>query len=182
MIANLGYSGVHCKNTPVSIGKLDLHCDYGTIGKILDFGVNNPKSGSPPDACVINAANSACKPTSSSIKDLLKESLGNKSFQVAFAVGDFYNSYAGETCMNETNDFFVQYSCEQSEQVLATKFNYISLAVSTVTLISLLFVLVLKYLYKGGKIQQLEWDLSTVTAGDYSVEFVIPAQAYQIWY
>lgn len=56
------------------------------------------------------------------------------------------------------------------------------LACATATAISLLFVLVLQTLYKGGKITQLEWDLSTVTAGDYSVEFEIPATAYNIWY
>jgi len=37
-------------------------------------------------------------------------------------------------------------------------------------------------LFKDGKIRQLEWDLSTVTAGDYTVEFQIPAPAYQRWY
>ena len=79
-------------------------------------------------------------------------------------------------------DFFVQYSCVQSEPELSTKFDQVSLTVSITMLISLLFVLVLKYLYKGGKIQQLEWDLSTVTAGDFSVEFEIPADAYSTWY
>ena len=53
---------------------------------------------------------------------------------------------------------------------------------STACLTSLLFVLVLQWLYKGGKIQQLEWDISTVTAGDYTVEFDIPAAAYRRWY
>jgi len=37
-------------------------------------------------------------------------------------------------------------------------------------------------LYKGGKIQQLEWDISTVTAGDYSVEIDIDKHAYEKWY
>jgi len=41
--------------------------------------------------------------------------------------------------------------------------------------------LTLQKLYKGGKIQQLEWDISTVTAGDYSVEFDIPENTYQQW-
>lgn len=53
---------------------------------------------------------------------------------------------------------------------------------STSILISLLFVVVLQYLYKGGKIRQLEWDISTVTAGDYTVELPISAEAYQTWY
>jgi len=54
MISNLGFSSVHCLNTPVSIGKIELACSYGTIGNVLDYGVNNPSSGSPPDACVNN--------------------------------------------------------------------------------------------------------------------------------
>ena len=56
------------------------------------------------------------------------------------------------------------------------------MAVSTTALISLLFVLTLVWLFKGGKIKQLEWDISTVTAGDYSVEFEIPADRYNHWY
>ena len=54
--------------------------------------------------------------------------------------------------MEATDDFFVQYSCVQSEDALYNKFDQMSLAVSVAMLISLLFVLVLKYLYKGGKI------------------------------
>jgi len=29
---------------------------------------------------------------------------------------------------------------------------------------------------------QLEWDLATVTLGDYAVEFEISAEAYTLWY
>ena len=46
----------------------------------------------------------------------------------------------------------------------------------------MLFNITLQYLYKGGKIQQLEWDISTVTAGDYTVEFPIHKKYYQVWY
>lgn len=42
--------------------------------------------------------------------------------------------------------------------------------------------MLLQKLFKGGKIQQLEWDISTVTAGDYTLEFDIPAHAYRNWY
>jgi len=55
-------------------------------------------------------------------------------------------------------------------------------ATTSASLISLLFVIVLSKLYKGGKIEQLEWDVSTVTAGDYSVEFDIPRENYENWY
>lgn len=60
MLGNLGYSSVQCHNIPVSLGNIAITCKYGTVGSILDYGVNNPKSGSPVDACVNNSDNSFC--------------------------------------------------------------------------------------------------------------------------
>ena len=37
-------------------------------------------------------------------------------------------------------------------------------------------------MYYGGKVKQLEWDLATVTAGDYTVEFDISKESYNDWY
>lgn len=45
-----------------------------------------------------------------------------------------------------------------------------------------LFTISLRYLFEGGKIQQLEWDMSTITAGDYTVEFPIKPTSYRNWY
>ena len=36
-------------------------------------------------------------------------------------------------------------------------------------------------MYQGGKIQQIEWDVTTVTAGDFSVEFTIKKEDYLQW-
>jgi len=57
-----------------------------------------------------------------------------------------------------------------------------SVAVCTGTLICFLFSVAIKWKYQGGKIKQLEWDMATVTAGDYAVEFPIPKAVYQNWY
>ena len=48
-----------------------------------------------------------------------------------------------------------------------------AVATATGTLIVLLFLVSIRKMYQGGKIQQLEWDVTTVTAGDYSVCFEI---------
>lgn len=45
------------------------------------------------------------------------------------------------------------------------------LAVSTAVAIAFLFTVVIRMLYQGGKITKLDWDVTTITAGDYSVEF-----------
>ena len=71
MISNMGYSSVECRNIPVSLGKIAITCPFGRVGKIFDYGVNNPDTGSPIDACVNNDQNRSCKPTSNRIKDKL---------------------------------------------------------------------------------------------------------------
>ncbi len=50
-------------------------------------------------------------------------------------------------------------------------------------LIAYLFTISLRHLYQGGKIQQLEWDMATITAGDYTVELKIDEDGYRTqWY
>jgi len=57
-----------------------------------------------------------------------------------------------------------------------------ALTVAICVLIAYLFTIMLRHLYQGGKVQQLEWDMSTITAGDYTVEFKIGADNYRQWY
>lgn len=55
------------------------------------------------------------------------------------------------------------------------------LVVATAILIALLFTITIRYLYQGGKMEQIDWDMATVTAGDYTVEFPIEHSSYQNW-
>ena len=59
------------------------------------------------------------------------------------------------------------------------KYGHLITATATASLIALLFILSLQQLWRGGKIQQLEWDMSTITAGDYTVTFDIKAKSYK---
>lgn len=45
----------------------------------------------------------------------------------------------------------------------------------------MLFLVQIRRLYQGGNLQQLEWDMATVTAGDYTVEWKIKADKYEKW-
>lgn len=44
-LGNLGYSTMQCAQIPVGIGILTMQCPYGTIGQIVDYGVNNVALG-----------------------------------------------------------------------------------------------------------------------------------------
>lgn len=48
-------------------------------------------------------------------------------------------------------------------------------------LISLFFFIQIRWLYQGGKIDQIKWDMATITAGDFTVDWTIDRQTYQAW-
>lgn len=54
--------------------------------------------------------------------------------------------------------------------------------IATCCFISYLFTISLRHLYQGDKMRQLEWDLATITAGDYTVELEIDSDDYRHWY
>lgn len=99
-----------------------------------------------------------------------------------FTGADLAPASPSSDCNKDSNLLFVQYTCIQNSNEQSWKYQTLVISVTTASLISLFFVLTLQKLYKGGKIEELEWDLSTVTAGDYTVEFEIPKHNYMEWY
>lgn len=53
--------------------------------------------------------------------------------------------------------------------------------VTTGILISLIFMIWLRYAAQGSKIKALEFDISTITSGDYTVELPIDSDDYKKW-
>ena len=48
-------------------------------------------------------------------------------------------------------------------------------------LIALTFAIGVRYIKQSGNIKQIEWDVATITAADYTVEFKINPNAYRVW-
>lgn len=55
------------------------------------------------------------------------------------------------------------------------------LVVATGILIAFLFTITIRLLYQGGKMEQIDWDMTTITAGDYTVELEINLEQYEQW-
>ena len=89
--------------------------------------------------------------------------------------GSVSSLYAGTPCSMDRpiSRLFVQYTCIQDASDQHLKYNRLCMSVATAVLIALLFTITIRYLFQGGKMQQIDWDMSTVTAGDYTVEFEI---------
>ena len=98
MIGNLGYSTVECAMIPVSVGRVAVTCPYGSVGEIIDFGVNNQASGSPPDACLTNDQNRSCEPTNPDAAGLFQPALGKWDYMVRFTKSDLYTEAPGKLC------------------------------------------------------------------------------------
>ena len=61
------------------------------------------------------------------------------------------------------------------------KYNQMCLICATAIAIAFIFTITIRYLYQGGKMQKIDWDMATVTAGDYTVEFDLEKEDYDKW-
>lgn len=180
-IGNLGYSSVQCASIPVDVKKLNIMCPFGTVGKIIDQGINQKDKDA--SNCANNDAISNCTPNSDSFKAAMTAAIGKESYLFNFPEQDLWKTQAEKDSCFIPGDsrLFIQYTCEQSLDSQHLKYNQMCLAVATATLIAFLFTIAIRYMYQGGKMKQIDWDMSTITAGDYSVEFTIPRDAYDQW-
>lgn len=60
-LGNMGFSSAQCVNVPMDVSSTPLHCPYGTIGHIKDFGIT-PQGADISDNCVNNNNTIACSP------------------------------------------------------------------------------------------------------------------------
>ena len=81
-------------------------------------------------------------------------------------------------CLSDDAFFYAQYTCIQKEDDLHHKYFQICTTIAICCLIAYLFTISLRHLYQGDKIRQLEWDMATITAGDYTVELKIGESHY----
>ena len=93
----------------------------------------------------------------------------------------YANSNGKSSCDGEESRLFMEYTCEQSNENMDMKYNQMCLVSATAILIALLFTITIRALFQGGKIERISWDMSTVTAGDYTVEIEILKDSYDEW-
>ena len=53
-LGNLGYSSVNCVSMPIEVGKIQISCNYGSIGQVFAYGVSNLSDNNPYDQCSVN--------------------------------------------------------------------------------------------------------------------------------
>lgn len=116
---------------------------------------------------------------------------GQKTCEIKFDA--VYPDIAGKdatngdgNCADVTAYFFIQYKCEQSEADMHDKYNTIAKTTAIIMFVAFSFILFIWYLQKSQGIDQLENDMNTITASDFTVELDISRSMWdyfekQLW-
>jgi hypothetical protein len=75
----------------------------------------------------------------------------------------------------------VQYTCQQSKEQISTKKSQLSIVSSLGVLVCFLFSICVYHLKRDSKLDQLDWDIATITPGDYTAQYEITDVAYE-WF
>jgi hypothetical protein len=158
-----------------------MTCPYGVIGEIYDYGVNNAVSGGVSGlTCSSTAANQACKPNNQNLIDQVFGSVGQDSFSVHFNPANLWTS-ANSECNQPRNTVFISYSCVNTPAQQDAKYRQMCWVVLIGSMNAFVFVCFLRYQFFDNQFTKDEWDLSTITVGDYSVELPLKQEAIVKW-
>lgn len=76
---------------------------------------------------------------------------------------------------------FVQYTCIQSDDQLATKRNQATIISCLAVFAVGVYLTVLHYFKRASDLNQMEWDMQTITPGDYTAQLEITEKSYRFF-
>lgn len=175
----MGYSSSQCQNAPIEAGKIIASCPFGQIGQITSYGVNPNDGDANLYACKTNDFNEMCK-----LSDTLRNSIssiastGDDSYVIPLNTDTMFAPNVDKVCTDAKSMMFLQYTCIQSDDLLHEKYDQLNLAVALGLTLLIIYGLFIRYQKLGGRIKALDYDLTTVTAGDFTVELKITKTMY----
>ncbi len=78
-------------------------------------------------------------------------------------------SVVDPSCTAEESLTFIQFSCEQTAERLEQKSKDLSIISCLGIFCASIFSVAIYYQKRDSKMEQLDWDIQTITPGDYSV-------------
>lgn len=184
-LGNLGYSSTQCTRVPFTLNQIPMYCAYGNITTIKYLGVN-PSGMSDKDSCYDDAPE---------VKDCLKamnpafllsvrakvSSQNTDNIIYTFKPAEFFTDLTTvpSKCTDSVAQLYVQYSCEQSQIILTAQIKSLSMVTSLCVFSVCLFLIVIYYFKKSSTLLQLDWDISTITPGDYTLQLEITTDMWE---
>ena len=90
-------------------------------------------------------------------------------------------SSVSATCSDTNAKMFVQYTCIQSVDQLATKRNQATIISCLAVFAVGVYLTVLHYFKRASDLNQMEWDMQTITPGDYTAQLEITEKSYRFF-
>jgi hypothetical protein len=196
-LGNLGGSSVSCTQAPISFPKssLAIGCPSGTFIDVNAVGSNDHKTiysagivntnEAQLDVCADSVMNqeTSCTPylRSSTLSSAIKtQCQGERACEIQDLQQYLYSlSGAPSGCNEDLTQMFVQVAClVPGEEIVDRQLKGLVLACCAV-FISLFVINYLDYVKKLQENNYIEWDIKTITAGDYTVEFDIAPSFFQ---
>jgi hypothetical protein len=84
-------------------------------------------------------------------------------------------------CINEDSLVYAQFTCELEEELLEQRHKHLSIISCLGILCASIFSIAIYYQKRYSKMNQLDWDIQTITPGDYTLQYEITDEAYQ-WF
>lgn len=84
-----------------------------------------------------------------------------------------YANTVAADCKSSEARVFVTYTCEQDEETLTNKYQMTSVVSCLSVLLVLIYMTVLHYFKRNSDLNQLKWDMLSVTPGDYTMQLEI---------
>jgi hypothetical protein len=117
------------------------------------------------------------------IFDSVKEDADRKGlFLFQFTTAEIYNvidtTTVPENCQSKDSRVFVTYTCEQPADLLAEKQNSTSAIACCGVFLVLIYSTVIFYFKRHSNLNQLKWDIQTITPGDYTMQMEITPEMW----
>lgn len=187
-LGNMGGSESLCKFSPMDSKKLILKCTMGYLdSKNAIFGIV-PHDSKVKNYCVNNNVTQRCTQYMdmdkvqqillSSCSDIHRCELNVAQMAQEVILANTTDDYV-QKCMDSEANFFVQVPCVVHDDAKIER-QVEGLFIGCMgVFMALFFVVFIDYLRSIFKNQYVEWDVKTITAGDYSVELKVTEKMWK---
>jgi hypothetical protein len=188
---------------PYTLNSIPVSCPYGTLGKIVSAGVLPEGTlGKDVYLCNWNAADESLKtkcPIRTDLTSFIDTKLRGVDGKTTSASNKFdFRTVDGNgketsnelfdnkktidpSCQTINSRVFVQYHCVMSDDTIVEKKGQAAMVSACAVLVVLVYLTVLFYFKRSSHLNQMQWDMETITPGDYTAEMEITEKQYQFF-
>lgn len=202
-MGSFGYSTSECQMAPYTLNQIPINCPYGTLGKVISAGVLPEGTGEKDQyLCSWTGASEEIKtkcPVRSTLANEIDVNLRGVNLNKTSATNKYqYRTINADESEHTNNIFdsqktvdascktinakvFVQYQCIMDSTQLSDKRDQAAMISSVAVLVVLVYLTVLFYFKRASHLNQMQWDMETITPGDYTAEMEITDKQYRFF-